>query len=59
MPSFHVGALSKEEQLQIAEIARRYFGNNKPAWAAICVNALFSPEALVEIQVQAAYRDDD
>ncbi|KAJ5463997.1 hypothetical protein N7475_007132 [Penicillium sp. IBT 31633x] len=55
--SFHVGTLSKEEQLQIAEIARRYLGKNKPAWAAICVNALFPPEALVEIQVQAAYRD--
>ncbi|PWY63979.1 hypothetical protein BO83DRAFT_431370 [Aspergillus eucalypticola CBS 122712] len=55
--SFHVGVLSREEQLQIAAIATRYFGNNKPAWAAICVNALFPPEALVEIQVQAAYRD--
>ncbi|KAJ5623186.1 hypothetical protein N7490_011791 [Penicillium lividum] len=56
--SFHVGVLSREEQLQIAEIARKYFGNNKPAWAAICVNALFPPEALVEIQVQAAYQDE-
>jgi enamine deaminase RidA (YjgF/YER057c/UK114 family) len=55
--SFHVGVLTKEEQLQIAAIARRYFGKNKPAWAAICVNALFPPEALVEIQVQAAYQD--
>ncbi|KAK4865780.1 hypothetical protein LT330_009213 [Penicillium expansum] len=55
--SFHVGILSKEEQLQIAEIARRYLGKNKPAWAAICVNGLFPPEALVESQVQAAYWD--
>ncbi|KAL2820119.1 hypothetical protein BJX63DRAFT_445018 [Aspergillus granulosus] len=55
--SFHVGTLTREEQLQIAAIARRYFGKNKPAWAAICVNALFPPEALVEIQVQAAYQD--
>jgi enamine deaminase RidA (YjgF/YER057c/UK114 family) len=56
--SFHVGVLSREEQLQIAEIARECFGKNKPAWAAICVNALFPPEALVEVQVQAAYRDE-
>jgi enamine deaminase RidA (YjgF/YER057c/UK114 family) len=56
--SFHVGVLSREEQLQIAEIARKYFGKNKPAWAAICVNALFPLEALVEIQIQAAYPDD-
>lgn len=55
--SFHVGVLTREEQLQIAEISRKYFGENKPAWAAICVNALFPPEALVEIQVQAAYGD--
>ena len=55
--SFHVGVLTRAEQLQIAEIARKYFGKNKPAWAAICVNALFPPESLVEIQVQAAYRD--
>ncbi|KAL2793099.1 hypothetical protein BJX66DRAFT_339158 [Aspergillus keveii] len=55
--SYHVGVLTREEQLQIAAIARRYFGKNKPAWAAICVNALFPPEALVEIQVQAAYQD--
>jgi enamine deaminase RidA (YjgF/YER057c/UK114 family) len=53
-----VGVLSREEQLQIAEIARECFGKNKPAWAAICVNALFPPEALVEVQVQAAYRDE-
>lgn len=56
--SFHVGVLSREEQLQIAEIARKYFGKNKPAWAAICVMALFPPEALVEVQVQAAYSDE-
>ncbi|KAJ5629884.1 hypothetical protein N7528_003541 [Penicillium herquei] len=55
--SYHVGVLTREEQLQIAELARKYFGKNKPGWAAICVNALFPPEALVEIQVQAAYRD--
>lgn len=55
--SFHVGTLTREEQLQIAAVARKYFGKNKPAWAAICVSALFPPEALVEVQVQAAYRD--
>jgi len=53
--SFHVGVLTKEEQLGIAAVARKYFGNNKPGWAAICVLALFPPGCLVEIQVQAAY----
>lgn len=53
--SFHVGAIPQEEQLEIAAVARRYLGKNKPAWAAICVAALFPPKCLVEIQVQAAY----
>lgn len=53
--SFHVGAIPQEDQLEIAAVARRYLGKNKPAWAAICVAALFPPKCLVEIQVQAAY----
>lgn len=53
--SFHVGTIPQEEQLEIAAVARKYLGVNKPAWAAICVAALFPPKALVEIQVQAAY----
>lgn len=53
--SFHVGVIPQEEQLEIAAVARRYLGKNKPAWAAICVAALFPPKCLVEIQVQAAY----
>lgn len=53
--SFHVGVISQEEQLEIAAVARKYLERNKPAWAAICVAALFPPKCLVEIQVQAAY----
>ncbi|GAM88168.1 hypothetical protein ANO11243_061990 [Dothideomycetidae sp. 11243] len=53
--SFHVGTISQEDQLQIAAIARKYLGKNKPGWAAVCVAALFPPKCLVEIQVQAAY----
>lgn len=53
--SFHVGTIPQEEQLEIAVVARKYLGKNKPAWAAICVAALFPPKCLVEIQVQAAY----
>ncbi|KAK5057850.1 hypothetical protein LTR84_011851 [Exophiala bonariae] len=55
--SFHVGVLSQDEQLEIAAVARKYLGKNKPAWAAICVAALFPPKCLVEIQVQAAYEN--
>lgn len=55
MTSFHVGVLTRDDQLQVAAVAGRYLGQNKPAWAAICVLALFPPESLVEIQVQAAY----
>lgn len=57
MTSFHVGVLTKDDQLEIAAVARKCFGANKPAWAAICVLALFPPEALVEIQVQAVYEE--
>jgi enamine deaminase RidA (YjgF/YER057c/UK114 family) len=53
--SYHVGVMSSDEQQQIGAIARKYFGKNKPAWAAINVLALFPPGCLVEIQVQAAY----
>jgi enamine deaminase RidA (YjgF/YER057c/UK114 family) len=56
--SFHVGAIPQNEQLEIAAVARKYLGANKPAWAAICVAALFPPKCLVEIQVQAAYPSD-
>ncbi|KAK4942001.1 hypothetical protein LTR10_018182 [Elasticomyces elasticus] len=56
--SFHVGAIQQEEQLELAAVARKYLGKNKPAWAAICVAALFPPKCLVEIQVQAAYATD-
>lgn len=55
--SFHVGQLSQDDQLGIAAVARQYLGKNKPAWAAICVLALFPPKCLVEIQVQAAYKN--
>jgi enamine deaminase RidA (YjgF/YER057c/UK114 family) len=60
MTSFHVGVVSQEEQLAIAASARKYLGkgDNKPAWAAICVAALFPPKCLIEIQVQAAYKED-
>ncbi|KAF2496529.1 hypothetical protein BU16DRAFT_559852 [Lophium mytilinum] len=58
MTSFHVGKLTKEQQQQLASLARRFFGKNKPAWAAICVLALFPDEALVEVQVQAAYKEN-
>ncbi|EXJ57390.1 hypothetical protein A1O7_07737 [Cladophialophora yegresii CBS 114405] len=60
MTSFHVGVVSQEEQLKIGASARKYFGkgNSKPAWAAICVAALFPPKCLIEIQVQAAYKED-
>lgn len=54
--SFHVGTVEQEDQLAIAEVARRYLGKNKPAWAAIGVASLFPPKCLVEVQVQAAYR---
>ena len=54
--SFHVGVVPQEDQLEIAGVARRYLGSNKPAWAAIGVAALFPPKCLVEVQVQAAYR---
>lgn len=53
--SFHVGTVPQEDQLGIAEVARRYLGKNKPAWAAIGVASLFPPKCLVEVQVQAAY----
>ena len=53
--SFHVGTIPQDEQLEIAPVARRYLGKNRPAWAAICVAALFPQKCLVEIQVQAAY----
>ncbi|KPI44193.1 uncharacterized protein AB675_6333 [Cyphellophora attinorum] len=56
--SFHVGEVPDEVQLEIAAVARRYWGKNKPAWVAIGVASLFSPVALVEIQVQAAYSKD-
>lgn len=56
--SFHVGIIPQAEQLELAAVARKYLGKNKPAWAAICVAALFPPKCLVEIQVQAAYRED-
>lgn len=53
--SFHTGTVPQEDQLEIAAVARRYFGANKPAWAAIGVASLFPPKCLVEVQVQAAY----
>jgi enamine deaminase RidA (YjgF/YER057c/UK114 family) len=55
MTSFHTGTVPQEDQLEIAAVARRYLGANKPAWAAIGVAALFPPKCLVEVQVQAAY----
>ena len=55
--SFHVGTVPQKDQLEIAEVARRYLGKNKPAWAAIGVLSLFPPKCLVEVQVQAAYSD--
>jgi enamine deaminase RidA (YjgF/YER057c/UK114 family) len=54
--SYHVGKLSKDEQLQIAGVAKEFLGSHRLAWTAICVAALFAPNALVEIQVQAAYK---
>lgn len=60
MTSFHVGVVSLEEQQRIAAVAKKYFGEiggNKPAWAAIGVMSLFPEKALVEIQVQAAYKE--
>ncbi|ETS87905.1 hypothetical protein PFICI_01733 [Pestalotiopsis fici W106-1] len=56
--SFHVGVVPQQDQLEIAAVARRYLRMNKPAWAAICVAALFPPKCLVEVQVQAAYKKD-
>lgn len=56
--SFHVGTVPQKDQLEIAEVARRYLRKNKPAWAAIGVAALFPPKCLVEVQVQAAYRTE-
>ena len=54
--SFHVGTVPQKDQLEIAEVARRYFGKNKPAWAAIGIASLFPPKCLVEVQMQAAYK---
>lgn len=59
MTSFHVGAVPQQDQLEIAAVARRYLRLNKPAWAAICVAALFPPKCPVEVQVQAAYKKAD
>lgn len=56
--SFHAGVVPQADQLEIAEVARRYLGKNKPAWAAIGVASLFPPKCLVEMQVQAAYRKE-
>ena len=56
--SFHVGTVPQKDQLEIAEVARRYLGKNKPGWAAIGVASLFPPKCLVEVQVQAAYRKE-
>jgi enamine deaminase RidA (YjgF/YER057c/UK114 family) len=56
--SYHVGKLSKDELLQIARVAKEFLGSHRPAWTAVCVSALFAPNALVELQVQAAYREE-
>ncbi|KAJ9651234.1 hypothetical protein H2198_009489 [Neophaeococcomyces mojaviensis] len=56
--SFHVGTVPQVDQLAIAEVAKRYLGKNKPAWAAIGVASLFPPKCLVEVQVQAVYRQE-
>lgn len=53
--SFHVGELPQREQLEMAEVARRCLGKNKPAWSAIGVSFFIPPKCLVEVQVQAAY----
>jgi enamine deaminase RidA (YjgF/YER057c/UK114 family) len=54
--SYHVGKLSEDEQLQVAGVVKEFLGSHRPAWTAVCVTALFAPNALVELQVQAAYK---
>jgi hypothetical protein len=53
--SFHVGKLSREEQLGAGGMAKKWWGRRSKAWAAICVAGLFPEDCLVEVQVSAAY----
>ncbi len=58
MTFYLVGELSMETGQALDKAAKSYLGDHRPAGTAVRVHGLAYPDCLIEIQVQAAIRED-